>query len=54
MLMTETKSLYLDILNRYGLATNNAQNEEHNEIKAKFTDKVDKLWQKALYSGNIS
>lgn len=51
----ETKQMYLDILNRYGLKTNQVGVDDgeagHNHVKAKFGDKIEKLWQDAMYSG---
>eukprot|EP00794_Sanderia_malayensis_P012942 gene12942-14274_t len=54
-LATSIKTMYLDILKRYGLPTDfaNANDEYRNEIKVKFSDKVEKLWQTALFSGNF-
>ena len=53
MMEADAKEMYLDILNSYGLDTNEADNEGYNHIKAKFSDKVEKLWRKALDSGKI-
>ena len=48
---TDAKEMYLDILNRYGLITNKLDQEGHQHTKPKFSDKIDKLWQEAVYSG---
>ena len=54
----ETKQMYLDILNRYGLKTNQVGVDDgetgHNHVKAKFGDKIEKLWQDAMYSGEYT
>ena len=54
----DAKQMYLDILHRYGLKTNQVgiDNGEagHNHVKAKFGDKIEKLWQDAMYSGEYS
>ena len=51
---TDTKEMYIDILNRYGLSTNKLGQEGNQHTKAKFSDKIEKLWQEAVYSGTKS
>ena len=48
---TDAKEMYLDILNRYGLSTNKIEQDGHQHTKPKFSDKIEKLWQEAVYSG---
>lgn len=50
----DTKEMFLDIMNRYGLMTNKVGNEQQQHIKPKFSDELEKLWQEAVYSGKIS
>ena len=46
----DAKEVYLDILNRYSLHTNKL-GQENQHTKAQFSDKIEKLWQEAVYSG---